>query len=67
MLSEERFRARAEWTKSSYSGPTGDCVEWARVDDITGIRDSKQPAGAILLFTAPEIAAFRKAVISGEF
>ncbi|MQA96469.1 MAG: DUF397 domain-containing protein [Streptosporangiales bacterium] len=67
MLSEEHFRARAEWTKSSYSGTSGDCVEWARVGDVTGIRDGKHPAGAILLFTSREISAFRKAVISGEF
>lgn len=67
MLSEEHFRARAEWTKSSYSGGSGECVEWARVDDVTGIRDSKHPRGAILMFTAREITAFRKAVIAGEF
>ncbi|MEV8118448.1 DUF397 domain-containing protein [Streptomyces xiamenensis] len=39
------------WRVSSYSGGQGDCVEVA--DDIPGVipvRDSKRPAGPVLVF-----------------
>ncbi len=39
------------WTKSSYSGQTGDCVEWRRPQACTEgieIRDSINPSGPTL-------------------
>lgn len=45
----------------------GACVEVARVDDDYLIRDSKDPDGGILRFSAQEWAAFEAAVQAGEF
>lgn len=43
------------WRTSSYSGGTdhGGCVAVARTADAVAVRDSKQPAGPILLFAEP--------------
>ena len=42
--------APASWSKSSYSGNTTDCVEVAYAGRAVGVRDSKQPAAAHLVF-----------------
>ncbi|MBD0736575.1 DUF397 domain-containing protein [Streptomyces sp. CBMA29] len=56
------------WTKSSYSGNNGNCVEVAALPDgARATRDSKDPHGPALLFPAPEWTAFLAAVIAGEF
>jgi uncharacterized protein DUF397 len=57
------------WVKSSYSGPTGgNCVEIAF---LTGggaaIRNSRDPDGAALIFTAAEWDAFLGGARDGEF
>jgi hypothetical protein len=40
-----------EWRKSSYTGDNGNCVEVAWPSPAgMAVRDSKQPAGAILAF-----------------
>jgi hypothetical protein len=45
---------RAVWRKSSYSGADyNNCVEVAAVERLTAIRDSKNPTGPMLTFTAP--------------
>jgi hypothetical protein len=44
---------RAVWRKSSYSGSGNNCVEVARDEQLTAIRDSKNPTGPMLTFTAP--------------
>ncbi|MEU5160313.1 DUF397 domain-containing protein [Streptomyces sp. NPDC020875] len=45
--------ATAEWTKSSYSGNGGQCVEWApahaSATGIVPVRDSKRPDGPVLM------------------
>lgn len=36
-----------DWRKSSFSGDSGDCVEVKQ--DLTAIRDSKNPDGPVLV------------------
>jgi hypothetical protein len=59
---------RAAWRKSSFSGSGNACVE---VADLPGgaraVRDSKNPGGGHLTFTATEWAAFTAGVRDGEF
>lgn len=59
----------ARWTKSSLSAPTGgNCVEVAFLPDgQVAVRNSRQPAGPALVFTAPEWAAFIGGAGAGEF
>lgn len=40
------------WVKSSYSANSGDCVEVAHLPGVVAVRDSKDPHGPILQFTA---------------
>ncbi|GGZ14699.1 hypothetical protein GCM10010387_03580 [Streptomyces inusitatus] len=48
------------WVKSSYSNNGGSCVEWAPSHvSVTGtvpIRDSKNPAGPVLLLSSTAFA-----------
>jgi hypothetical protein len=56
------------WTKSSFSIGAGDCVEFASLPDGTvGVRDSKDPHGAVLRFARSEIDAFLRGAEVGEF
>lgn len=58
------------WRKSSFSGTEEgtECVEVAALSDGgAAVRDSKNPAGGILRFTAGEWSAFVEGVHAGEF
>lgn len=56
------------WRKSSYSSDQGgNCVEVANLPDGRAVRDSKDPHGAALVFTATEWVAFTTGVRAGEF
>jgi hypothetical protein len=57
------------WRKSSYSnGDGGQCVEVAPLTDGgMAVRDSKNPRGGMLRFTAGEWSAFVKGAKAGEF
>ncbi|MFC5668427.1 DUF397 domain-containing protein [Kitasatospora misakiensis] len=58
----------ASWRKSTYSGGDNECIEVA--DGVAGVlpvRDSKDPLGPSLLFTAEAWAAFVAGVRVGEF
>lgn len=58
----------AKWFKSSRSGGTKECVEVAFLDSGTvGVRDSKNPSGPALVFTADEWDAFTSTMLNGGF
>jgi len=58
----------ADWRKSSYSSNTGNCVEVARnLPGVVAVRDSKDPDGPALVFTADEWRAFVSGARAGEF
>jgi hypothetical protein len=58
-----------EWFKSSYSGSNGgDCVEVAaNLPGAVPVRDSKDPEGPALTFTAEGFAAFVAGVKGNGF
>lgn len=60
--------AGATWTKSSYSGAVGNCVEVAALTggDIA-MRNSRFPDGPALVYTRAEITAFLAGAKDGEF
>lgn len=58
--------SKAAWGKSTYSGANG-CVEMAFVDGQVGVRDSKDPEGPMLVFTAHEWEAFLAGAREGQF
>jgi hypothetical protein len=59
---------RAQWVKSARSGADSDnCVEVAFIDDAIAVRDSKNPSGPALIFTAAEWDAFVHGAKDGEF
>ncbi|HEX9538184.1 MAG TPA: DUF397 domain-containing protein [Streptosporangiaceae bacterium] len=49
---------RYDWRKSSYSGGQGNCVEVAPLRDGVVVRDSKNPSGSVLRFSADAWQAF---------
>jgi hypothetical protein len=57
-----------EWRKSTRSGGTGgNCVEVAdNLPSVVAVRDSKDQAGPVLVFTPAEWSAFVDGVKSGE-
>ncbi|MGH3701812.1 MAG: DUF397 domain-containing protein [Pseudonocardiaceae bacterium] len=56
------------WTKSSRSGAGNNCVEVAALDSgHRAVRDSKDPGGPALMFTATEWASFTAGMRSGGF
>lgn len=60
--------AAAQWVKSSYSnGSGGACVEFApNVSGVVPVRDSKDPQGPALAFSADAWASFVGAVRAGS-
>ncbi len=59
--------SRAVWRKSTKSAANGGCVEVADLGDQFALRDSKNPDGPVLLFTAFEWECFLHGVDKGEF
>lgn len=64
-MTEDRLAA-ATWRKSSHSATQGVCVEIAQTPTATGIRDSKNPAGARLTLTPAQWASFLNQLKNGE-
>ncbi|MBL1079439.1 DUF397 domain-containing protein [Nocardia sp. 2] len=60
-------RSGAVWFKSSHSGAQGDCVEVSFLTaHLTGVRDSKDPTGPVLVFAAGEWNSFAAALADGR-
>ncbi|GAA5046021.1 DUF397 domain-containing protein [Nocardia callitridis] len=60
--------SQAVWFKSSHSGGSNECVEVAHLsDDQVGVRDSKNPTGAALLFSPTAWDAFTTSINNGQF
>lgn len=60
--------AHATWRKSPYSATAEGCVETAFLPDgHVAVRDSKDRAGPVLLYTLREWRAFIAGVKEGEF
>jgi len=59
---------KSSWTFAKATGSVGDgsCVEIARHGDLLGVRDSKDPAGPVLVFSMTEWQSFLEAVKAGE-
>ncbi len=55
-----------QWRRSSRC-ESGSCVEVAHIDGTIAIRDSKNAAGAVLIFSPEEWTAFVASVRNGEF
>jgi hypothetical protein len=57
-----------EWQKSPLSNPNGNqCVEISFTTDAVGVRDSRNPDGAVLVFDRDEWTAFVDGVAAGGF
>ncbi|HEY0639735.1 MAG TPA: DUF397 domain-containing protein [Pseudonocardiaceae bacterium] len=57
-----------EWRRSSCcQGANSTCVEVALGADVVALRDSKDQAGAVLVFSPAEWRAFLGGVRRGEF
>lgn len=66
-VSDSRDESGREWRRSSRSYGGGACVEAAaRYDMRVGVRDSKNPEGAVLQFTSVQWNAFVARVRSGS-
>ncbi|MGW0807312.1 DUF397 domain-containing protein [Nonomuraea sp. NPDC002799] len=58
----------ATFTTSSFSGDSNDCVAVAELTKgRRAVRDSKDPEGPVLVFTASEWDAFKRGVLNDEF
>lgn len=64
---DDQDLSRAGWRKSTRSNGQNACVEVADRGDGVAVRDSKNPAGPVLLVGGPEWAAFLGDICDGRF
>lgn len=63
-----RRHVDGEWRKSSFSNPSGNCVELAELaTGLIAVRNSREPEGTVLHYTRPEVDAFIRGAKNGEF
>jgi hypothetical protein len=56
------------WRKSERSNPSGNCVELAALPaGGAAVRNSRDPEGPALIYTAAEITAFLQGAKDGDF
>ena len=55
------------WRKARRSMANGNCVEVGPVTGVIGVRDSKNPGGLVLAYTAESWRAFTRAARLGRF
>jgi hypothetical protein len=67
MLPTEAGSCAPAWRKAQLSVGNGACVEVASVMGMIALRDSKNPSGPILEYTAAEWRAFLDGAKKGEF
>ncbi|MEU1204861.1 DUF397 domain-containing protein [Nocardia sp. NPDC005825] len=61
-------RSNLLWRKSTFSNPSGNCVELAPLSNgHVAVRNSRDPEGSLIVYTRPEIDAFLQGAKSGEF
>lgn len=61
-------RSRVKWRKASHSSSNGGaCVEVAGIPAAVAVRDSKDPDGPQLAFTASEWKTFVRRAKSGRY
>jgi Domain of unknown function (DUF397) len=56
-----------EWHKSPLSAPNNACVEVSFSTNAVGLRDSRKPDGAVLVFDHAEWEAFIGGATTGSF
>ncbi|WP_459546223.1 DUF397 domain-containing protein [Nocardia sp. X0981] len=67
-MSEETNQVIGTWRKSTFSNPSGNCVEFAEAtNNLVAVRNSRFPDGGVLYYTRPEIEAFLQGAKAGEF
>jgi hypothetical protein len=58
----------ALWQKATFSNPSGNCVELAKLaDGRIAVRNSRHPAGPALVYERAELDAFLHGAKAGEF
>jgi hypothetical protein len=59
--------SHARWRKSSRSQNAGACVEVAALNAVVGIRDSKDPHGAVLALSPTQWQNFTRGIKNDQF
>jgi Domain of unknown function (DUF397) len=58
--------SRATWRTSSHSGANGSCIQVAPTPPAIAVRDSRNPDGPALTFTARQWRAFTAVLKAGQ-
>lgn len=65
-MSTEKY-SELVWTKSTLSGPNGNCVEVARAGEEVLVRNSRDPLGPALTLQLDEWMAFLDSIKATKF